>query len=57
MVPAQDISAEERIRFLVGCVGQLNAIVLHVARQIDELRAGMTEPPGGNEPSTCTSPA
>ena len=55
MDPAQDISAEERFRFLVGYVGELNAIVLHPSRQIDELRAGVTEPPGGNEPSTCTT--
>ena len=44
----QDISTEHRFRFLIGCIGQLNAVALHLARPIDELRAGMAESPGGN---------
>jgi hypothetical protein len=46
--PTQDISTEDRFRFLIGCIGQLNAVALHPARQIDELRAGMAESQGGN---------
>jgi hypothetical protein len=45
--PTQDISPEDRIRFLIGCLGQLNAITLNLAKQIDELRAGMAEPSAG----------
>jgi hypothetical protein len=46
--PTQDNSTEDRFRILIGCIGQLNAVALHLARQIDELRAGMAESPGGN---------
>jgi hypothetical protein len=46
--PTQDISTEDRSRLLIGCIGQLNAVALHLTRQIDELRAGMAESPGGN---------
>jgi hypothetical protein len=48
MDPTQDISAEERFRFLVGCLGQRNAVALHPAQQIDELRAGIAEPSDGS---------
>lgn len=48
MDPTQDISAEARFRFLVGCLGQRNAVALHPAQQIDELRAGIAEPSDGS---------
>jgi hypothetical protein len=41
--PTLDITTEDRFRFLIGCIGQLNAGGLHLANQIDELRAGMVE--------------
>ena len=41
--PTLDITTEGRFRFLIGCIGQLNAVALHLANQIDKLRAGMVE--------------
>ena len=35
--PTLDITTQDRFRFL----GQLNTVALHLANQIDELRAGM----------------
>jgi hypothetical protein len=46
--PTRDISTEDRFRFLVGCLGQLNAVALSLAQRHDGLRAEMAEPSGRN---------
>jgi hypothetical protein len=46
--PTQDISPEDRFRFLIGRLGQLDGVALNLAMHIDELRAGVAEASGGN---------
>jgi hypothetical protein len=46
--PAQDVSTKECHRFLVGSLGPLNAVAPNLAKQIDETRAVIAEPPAAS---------